>query len=219
VAELISVHVPKCAGSSFRVALQRAYGEDEVQLDYGDRVADPAAPMNLDPDGFLERVRAGGYAELAQKRVVHGHFHVGKYRYYTEPCRRITILRHPVDRTISNYHYWQHFDRHGHALHDYMLDRGLSLLQFARLPYMRHFYERVFFGGIERSVFDYVGSVETLQHDLSALSEMLGRPLGMFQTNLGPDASSVDAEDPGVREELEQLLGSDIAFYRRWCDR
>lgn len=175
--------------------------------------------MNLDPEGFLERIRAGGYPELANTSVVHGHFHVGKYRYYTKRCRRITILRHPVERTISNYNFWLHFDRHGHALQDYMLDRGLSLLQFARLPYMRHFYERVFFGGVERSDFDYVGSVETLEHDLRALSEMLGRPLGMVFTNAGSDGSSGAHVDAGVRAELEKLLSDDIAFYRRWCER
>jgi hypothetical protein len=220
VLELISVHVPKCAGYAFRIALQAAYGTDSVHLDYGDRVADPASPMQLDPDGFLEGVRAGGYAELSGKCVVHGHFHIRKYRYLTQPARRITVLRHPVDRTVSNYNFWQTFKRHGHTLQNYMLDRRLSLIQFARLPYMRYFYERVYFAGIERSLFDYVGSVESLDRDLPALSELLGRPLALPRANVGAQRSeSTATEQAEAREELLEILRDDIAFYRRWCER
>ena len=51
--EVISVHVPKCAGVSLRHVFESAYGDDAVLLDYGDRPADPTSPMNLDPREFL----------------------------------------------------------------------------------------------------------------------------------------------------------------------
>jgi hypothetical protein len=218
VLELISVHVPKCAGSSFLAALQGAYGVEGVQLDYDDHLADPASPINIDPDGFFERARSSGYPELAGRYAVHGHFHIDKYRAVTERCRRVTILRDPVDRTVSNYYFWQHLNRTGHTLQDYVLDRRLSLVEFARLPIMRYFYERVMFRGVERELFDYVGSVETLDRDLLALSELLGRPLGMVHANAGPEPESAAAQDGEIRAELTELLRDDIAFYRRWCD-
>src|SRR5579875_762665 len=147
--ELISVHVPKCAGTAFRMALQQAYGRAELDLDYADRPLDPAAPMHLDPDGFFARRPE----PPAGARVVHGHFHAGKYRHLDEACPRIAILRHPVARTISHYEFWLRLAPAGHALHAYMRESGLDLLGFARLPFIRHAYARVLFAGLDRREF------------------------------------------------------------------
>jgi hypothetical protein len=216
--ELISVHVPKCAGSAFALTLQHAYGEDAVFLDYEDRPVDPSSPMNLDLDGFVERFTAGPLRAIAAKQVVHGHFHVGKYRAVGSRCRRITFLRHPVDRTLSHFFFWQRLPRHGHALHDYVLDRGLSVIEFARLPYIRHFYERVFFGGIDRDAFDFVGSVERFADDIVRLSQLLDRPLDEFTTNVGAEDRRIRrAGDDALRDELSRLLADDVAFFHRWC--
>ena len=216
--ELISVHVPKCAGSSFKQTLLHAYGADAIRWDYGDRPADPSAPMNLDPDGFFARHWSSGYPQLAGKRVVHGHFHVGKYRAAPDRPLRIVFLRHPVERTISNYRFWLQFPRHGHALHDYVLDNQLTLVEFAKLPSMRHFYERVFFAGIERSVFDFVGTVEALESDMRRLAGILNLELPAFRENVGPQADAAAPPDP-ARDELADVLSDDIRFYSEWAGR
>lgn len=212
--ELLSVHVPKCAGTSFRQTLTQHYGEDGIWFDYGDRPADPAAPMHLDPEGFLERFRTGGYPFLAGRRAVHGHFHVGKYRYLDDAGLRVTVLRHPVERTVSHYRHWQRSPRNGHSLQNYVLDHGLDLMAFARLPFIRHFYARVFFGGVDMTSFHLIGGVETLERDLADLSERLGWQVDLPRLNTGGTPSTVD---PDTYAALSDLLREDIAFYRRWA--
>lgn len=217
--DVISVHVAKCAGTSFANALRQAYGDEAVYRDYDDRIADPSSEVNVSVDTFFAGAASSGYPWLEGKRVVHGHFHIRKYHAYAKPCARITFLRHPVDHTISLYHFWRHLPRSGHTLHDYMLDNDLSLLEFARLPFIRHFYERVYFAGVDRSAFDFVGSVEHIEEDIGRLSDLLGARLEIPHLNISPQIDASERNDLSVRRELGAIRKGDVDLYTAWCGR
>jgi hypothetical protein len=61
MVELISVHVPKCAGTSMRAALERAYGPASIYVDRESSPANPSSPAHLDPIGYRDRFRQHGY--------------------------------------------------------------------------------------------------------------------------------------------------------------
>jgi hypothetical protein len=195
--ELISVHVPKCAGTSLLSALVGAYGAAAVYIDNEDAPGHPTSPVNLDPVGYFAGFGRSGYPFLAGKSVVHGHVHIGKYDCLPDRCLRATFLRHPVARAISHFRYWQQHPRRSHPLHHYMLDNQLDILRFAGLPLIRYFYSRTFFGGVDRSRFDFIGCVETLEPDLSRLGQMIGRPLEFLVENVTADGTD-RVEDPEV---------------------
>lgn len=211
--ELISVHVPKCAGTALASALRRAYGADAVLTDNTETPGHPTSPVNLDPIGYFEGFQRDGYPFLRGKRVVHGHFHIRKYE-SVAGCLRTTFLRHPVDRLISHYRYWLRHPRRGHPLHHYMLDEHLDVVRFAQLPMLRHFYSRTFFGGVRRETFDFIGAVETMDRDVQRLAIRIGQPLTLTIENRTPGDAS---EAPDIRQRLEALLADDIQFYREWC--
>ncbi len=101
------VHIPKTAGTSFRIALQQ---NPIVRMlyDYGDRSSESSSE--------LKEVRA---RELLPDHPV---FHLGKYNFlcghvnyqrYAQCVREenvISIVRNPVERIVSEY---QHLKRHG----------------------------------------------------------------------------------------------------------
>lgn len=208
--ELISVHVSKCAGSSFLNALRNAYGPENVFEDYADRPGDPASSMNLDPDGFF----AAQPALPDATRVVHGHFHVDKYRRLPDSIPRIAFLRHPVERTLSHYHYWMQLPSVGHRLHDYVLSRQPDLLAFARMPLIRRFYLGVMFRDAWMERFHFIGRFESIQHDVAELGCLLGRDLELGTENTGAPRDELAV---ATRTELKEILSEDIAFYRRWA--
>lgn len=212
--QFISVHVPKCAGTSLQTALTRAYGKKSIYVDSKWSPGNPLSPMNLDPDGYCESFRATGYPLLEGKQGVHGHFHIRKYDLLRDPCIRFAFLRHPVARTISHFRYWQSY--RDHPLRKYMWDNRLDVIRFARLPLIRYFYSRTFFGGVARSRFDFVGCTEALNRDLPRLEALLERRLDVATENVtsGNDHLVADAE---IRATLESILAEDIAFYREWC--
>ena len=217
--ELISVHVPKCAGNALLHGLQEVFGQDGVFRDYGDRPIDPASPMNLDPDGFLDRVERSGFTGPAQTRAIHGHFHIRKYRTVAAPLR-VTFLRDPLDRLISHYFFWRMLPRHGHALHDYVLDQDLSIEQFAHLPLIRSLYTGVFFAGVDMAGFSFIGFHDRFEEDCLALGKLLGRSFGQATVNANTDdryGAKRDeiTSDTALLGRLRALLSGDIAFYDR----
>jgi hypothetical protein len=52
---IISVHVPKTAGTSFAVWLESVFGSGQLVRDYADRPIGPKSEMNVDPTEFLSR--------------------------------------------------------------------------------------------------------------------------------------------------------------------
>ncbi|MDF2798283.1 MAG: hypothetical protein K0R85_1027 [Devosia sp.] len=218
--ELISVHVPKCAGSSFRETLERAYSTDAVAFDYGDRPVDPCSPGNLDPVGYVDRQWPTIEANIQNKLAVHGHFRASKYDFAGDSCARITFLRHPVDRLISHYYFWLSLPRHGHSLQDYLLDHELTLIQFAQLPYMQYFYTGLFFQGVDMKRFDFIGRCDAMPTEIERLGTLLGRRLEMRHTNINSYAGYQEVrrhtiDDASTLSTLKSLLADDIRFYER----
>lgn len=213
---LLSVHVPKCSGTSFIRWLESAYGADAILYDYGDRLLDPTVSFNTDFAGFVER--AGNVGELPPgKTVVHGHFWAGKYRRVPDAIR-ITFLRHPLDRLISHYFFWHNTHHDGHALHRQFLAERPDILTFCRLPAMRHFYRDVMFRGIDPGSFEFVGDFRSLDVDVRRLERMLGVAGNWGDANRNPEPDYTEkrlriVDDARLRGELETLLADDIALY------
>lgn len=218
---VISVHVPKCAGTSLQQALIRCYSEAQVHLDYADRVLDPAAPCNLDPASWREH--CARITDLGGKAVVHGHFHADKYDAVPEALR-VTFLRHPIERLISHYYYWLRLKRSAHTLHNYVLDHQLDFRRFSRLPMMRFCYSRVFFRGIDPARFDFIGDHGDYAASLQALSALLGQDLAVQAENHNPQPhydqrKRALLQDRDLVRDLAVLLADDLDFYHEACKR
>jgi sulfotransferase famil protein len=217
--DLISLHVPKCAGTSLRQALIDAYGEDQIHSDNDDRLLDPKSPANIDRPAFLREFNSKRDAILSGKRVVHGHFCMLKYQGVKGP--RVTILRDPVDRLISHYLFWKHLPPHGHSLHDRFLAEDPSLAEFARIPGLRHFYRDVLFRDIDMGIFDLVGCVESMSQTIARLDKLTGRTLKFERRNdnqcehCRQQKIEISAM-ASVLAELRDILADDIAFYDRY---
>ena len=219
---IISVHVPKTADTSFAVWLESVFGGGQLVRDYADRPIDPKSEMNVDPAGFLSRY---GTARQLPKgaRAVHGHFWAKKYD-RTENAVRITFLRDPIERTISHYYFWLNTQGHGHSLHQRVLDEGMGMLDFARLPQMRGFYRDYFFRDVDMAAFDFIGDMSFFDEELGRLEALLGVRGARATVGQNPAADYASMREVAlttgpVGDELAEILTDEVAFYRQHSGR
>lgn len=226
--ELISIHVPKTAGVSFRTLLQSQYGENNVVFDYADQVLDPQAPYNADKKTYQECVEKPFLQKILQSpnatrdgfKVIHGHFATKKYKGLFPNAKRIVWLRHPISRLISHYYYWLNLPVGNHSVQKSIVEKGLSLRAFAQLDIMRNVLTRVFLDGVNPEDFAFIGIQEQFDKDLSILAEKLGWNLSSFYPeakimNKGHYSDNAYSLDALLRKELEELNSEDIAFYNQ----
>ncbi len=205
---LIAVHVPKTAGTSFRLALQAGFG-DTLRLDYADR------PLTQSP--WARRRAALHHGVVCAGRTlpagcVYGHFLPLKYRWVRHTEFAIW-LRHPVERVISRYRHYLRDMAAGDASHASQgLRPGLSLEDFVRLPHYQNTVAEYLWGfGLSR--FAFVGLAEHYAEDVQRFSHryLQGQALPVAHENAS------DAESVGVTEAMHALItecnARDVALY------
>jgi len=94
---LISLHIPKCGGQSFRRVLA-GWFKDKFFIHY-----------------FQQYNRLPPLQQLKPGICIHGHFNqekgFGTEDYYPSVDQFITVLRDPLEMAISNYFFWKKIAR------------------------------------------------------------------------------------------------------------
>jgi hypothetical protein len=222
--KLLFVHVPKTGGASITKALECYFGT-RLHRDH-DGPANPASPMNLDPDGFLQRHHDSSYKFLDQKDAVTGHIWIRKYNPVPVEIRA-TILRHPIERALSHYFFWlSPMIVYRHPVRRYMLSTKAEFMQFARFPTMRWLYSRYLFRDTDMGIFDFIGEYSSFRADWSGTIRRLGIDSPELRINetraVSPDYPTrySDIVNDSVKmSALRDTFADDIRFYERWVSR
>ena len=199
---IISVHIPKCGGISFQHILRGIYGNRRVWLNYGT---------------IFDQAQARGRAHLVPGgiRCVHGHFLGNTFDALVPYGERITWLRQPVDRVISNYY---HFLRHPDPANPCCRElwaRGLTLQKFAELPLMRNEITRYLAGKALRE-YKFVGIMERYAESLQVFGStfQVSVPSCPPRENVNPHWQGEGYRIPDwLQTHLEALNSADVAAY------
>jgi len=207
---IVSVHVPKTGGVSFREVLAEL-ADGHIVFDYDDRPLSPAPPFAR----LLRRLRRP--ALPSGTRVVHGHFVASKYRRLLPAARFATWFRDPVERLASHYHYWLREPDPANATCRRLIEEKLSLAEFAALPEMRDVHHR-FLGGVPVERFAFVGLTERFDESMELFGALFcpERPLAVGRANANPGRSGerYDLGD-GERAALAALNRADVLLHER----
>lgn len=209
--ELISLHIPKTAGTSFYHMLRQQYGDkNTVRLDVGTAKGKRINMLPMD-EAYIGK----------KPKVVHGHF--TKADLYdslplSEDIPIITWLRDPVERVISNYYYL------GKILDGIVNEKSRdvnilskmqkSLTEYAQLEQCRNRLSK-FLDGLQLKDLAFVGIVEHFDEDSARLAKMMGwKNTQALSVNRTGSSHKRDV-DPELRKLIAEWNSEDIALYQK----
>lgn len=202
---VISIHVPKSAGTSFRGVLDEVCGA-RIWYNYGTIFSRDQARAELVPPGT---------------RFIHGHFLADAFDGLFPEHRLVTWVRHPVERLVSNYH---HFLRTPDMRDDCcreLHERKLSLREFADLEWMRNETSR-YLANKPVDAFDFIGISERFDESIRQFCEAFGfkDPARRPHENVNPDRKGERYElSPADREHILGRNAADLEWYRKAAER
>lgn len=215
---LISLHMPKTAGSSFQATLEAHYGE-ALTLRYQDRPLH-RSPLSRNFDASWHCLRNSVGFKTNPPGCIHGHFLPLRYRLlpFAPPPRFVTWLREPVQRLLSHYHYWlrSYQEEQSGPLHKRMIEENWTLEQFATCRELRNLYS-TFLWGFPLTRFDFIGITEHYATELDCFGrQILNATAIPAQRNKNPDQEDQDyAVSPALRRVIEAAHAPDIRLYRQ----
>jgi hypothetical protein len=205
---LISIHIPKTAGTAFSSLLQQHFGA-RLLLDYADR---PLA-ANFAWRRLSSRWKRVTAFDAGAYECIHGHFIADKYDFLGSATRHVAWLRDPVQRVASHYHYWRRVPDMRNDDCRRLIEQRLSLEQFAAMPRMRNVAARFFAGKRPREFF-FIGLVEDAEASIGRFHRLTGiGGQGMAADNADPSDALARELAPALRARIEALNRADRALY------
>lgn len=95
---IIFLHLPKTAGTTLARIIERQY--------------EPQTILHLYESNFGVELTAVPATRMDLLRVVMGHFYFGVHTFVPSSSTYLTMLRDPVDRVVSHYHFVRHQPSH-----------------------------------------------------------------------------------------------------------
>ncbi len=205
---ILFIHIPKTAGTSFRLAAKQFYGEKNVFFDYAPESTETSSEIidtiynKNDPYEFYKQLTKSSSSFLS------GHFPEKKYMMLYDAANIISFVRDPVKQVVSHYnHHVKHLD-YQKNLSDFVLDQRFQNIQSRLLSHR------------DIGIYGFLGVTE--EYDKSI--EMFN---ATYQTNLRSiyenktDETIMKAEEIGEKltEVINRVNEKDIKFYKSVCQQ
>lgn len=200
---MLFVHIPKTAGTSFRISLEGALGSGNVFYDYGvsSEESKGAHFEFMYGDGGAKHEDLRLLMEKYNPSLLYGHFQAKKYIDYFSHGQVGMFFRDPVERMLSDF---LHFKRH--------LGFKGDLKDFCSKPAFRN-RQSWFSTGIDIQKMGFIGLTHRYDESLKVFADYTGVALPCLRLNAAP-AQQIDLSS----EELRWLLDAneeDIALYKK----
>lgn len=220
---IISVHIPKTAGMAFRTVLQSIYGNN-IYYDYETNYKFTDPFKNTPKEAFFKiygqakMFLRGHYSLKLDDKCIHGHFAADKYDYIFPGSKKITWVRDPVERVISQYYYWQRHPDRASFVCNALLREKYSLIDFASLDAIRN-YQSKFLRGQSVDDFTCVGIQEYFDESMKQILKCLEVDMHLenqfLSKNKNPNKKVNQQYDIPANERriIQELNSVDYEFY------
>jgi hypothetical protein len=214
---IISVHIPKTAGTSFGQDLVGAFGP-RIFGDYGDwpeaRTPEAQAHNERRRIEMLDRVEE----QAAKFDIIHGHFTVNKYLNVFPDSTFVTFVRDPFQHAVSTHEQASREEHDLHPGHRPFKEQQMTVADLVE-AYPNH--QSLYLAGLPVTEFAMIGLTEWYEQSVALFEAIFGVTLPHVSTlrNANPRKRSNKYEiSADVRRAVERHRAEDIELYRRACE-
>lgn len=204
---LFFIHIPKTAGSSFRVSAENYFGHKYTIYDYGSESPE-THPKILELVYEKKDLFAAGNYIKENARLLSGHVHYVKYAPFFHLKNVITFVRSPEQRIRSHF---EHFVRHkGYqdSFEAFIADRRFANVQSRNL------------GGIGIESFGFVGLTEDYETSIALINTLYNTDFKQLDINKNRDKKQssylITEQELNLIHQHNQ---ADFALYQEACER
>ena len=210
---IISVHLPKTAGSSFKASLEQHF-DLKVLLDYADLPIN-TPPFQRNKNALISSLKNADY-DFGETECIHGHFMPAKYLLMdtARPLTFVTWMRHPVERVISHYYFWQRrYWPEAPPLHKRIVEEEWSLERFCLSNEMQNLYQQ-FLWGFPLNNFDFIGITEHYIEDFRYfVKTFLQKDVASYKENINENRKGNYPISKSFRNKIESFHKVDMELY------
>jgi hypothetical protein len=214
---IISIHVPKTAGTSLGQSLRAAFG-DRLLFDYGDWAGFNSPQAMAHRAAREAQTRARRDDLLEQFDVIHGHFVADKYLGLFPRADFITFLRDPYQQALSNYFFLRNNPQLGkqHPAVQVFHESKMTIFDYLSWKAVSN-PQTAFLGSVSVGSLTMVGLTEEYVRSVALFNRTFGHTLSSdFTSNTNPERSGHSYElTHEIRKAIDRFREADLDLYRR----
>ncbi len=200
---ILFVHIPKTAGTSFRLAAQKFFGIKNTFYDYS--LSSPETSENIRKHFYKTKdIYSLGQEFKKYKRLFFcGHFHVTRYMSLFNTLNVVTFVRNPVEQVISHY-------KHHVRDNDYKED----IVSFIKDERYKNVQSRIL-AGKPIELFGFIGLTEEYSKSIELINSYYGLDIKVILTNNNIDKNITSATlDNNIIELIKKENSADMNIYK-----
>jgi hypothetical protein len=211
---ILSVHVPKAAGNSFRECLAARFGE-RMMGDYGDWAGFDEPTANARRAERVAAMRARG-PELQEKYdIIHGHFVADKYEGLFPTAEYVAFFRDPYQQTLAHYYFLLRNPQRQHPEETMFHEAKMTLHDYLEWDAFRN-HQSQYLGKVALDDFTMVGLSAHFRQSLSMFGAIFDCDLGEERFfNVNDERTGEYEITLDVKRAIEKNRALDIELYRR----
>ena len=201
---ILFVHIPKTAGTSFRIAGREYFSKKNTFLDYGKNSGETSEVIL---DFFYEKDDLYQLSKALHNRersFLSGHFHVSKYMHIYDAQNTITFVREPIEQVLSHYKHHVRDLNYQDTIETFIKEKRFKNIQSRML------------GAKPLALYGFIGLTEEYAKSIELINDHCGTSFQVYTANTSASLGSAEIE---LDEETIALIKKenklDIEMYEK----
>jgi len=202
--KLLFIHIPKTAGTSFRLAAKKYFGDENTFFDYGPKVNETSDIIKQysynKPDMFLLSEELSKHTKL----FLSGHIQAAKYAPLFDTLNTISFVRNPIEQVLSHYKHFITSHNYKESLESFIQEKRFQNIQSRMLA------------GRNLELYGFIGLTEEYEKSIKYINAYYDIDLEVMKENVR-DIKELSRKkiDNKIISLIKSLNNEDVKLYNK----